>query len=92
MVHFLDTEDWMLMNFYDAIYMITLAKRSSLEALSIRLGKTANYISTQKSRGSSPKVDTASKIAEACGYVLCAIPNESVPESAYVLGSPVEEA
>ena len=66
------------MNFYDAVYGITLDQGTSMEKLSIRLEKSPNYISASKGRGSLPKVDNAAMILDGLDYVLCAVPNEDV--------------
>ena len=79
------------MDFYDIIYSIAIRKKMSLENLSLKFGKTANYIYSQRSRGSSPKVDTAAKLVSICGYKLCAIPNDKVPKDTYVVSVPSED-
>lgn len=79
------------MEFYEIIQSIAIRSKTSLEQVSLKFGKTANYISSQKSRGSSPKVDTAAKLVSTLGYTLCAIPKDSVPEGTYVVNVPENE-
>ena len=79
------------MDFYDIIYSIAVRKKISLENVSLNFGKTANYIYTQKSRGSSPKIDTAAKLLASLGYAICAIPSDAVPEGTYTVSVPVKE-
>lgn len=79
------------MDFYDVVYSIATRKRISLENVSLNFGKTANYIYTQKSRGSSPKIDTAVNLLSSLGYTVCAIPSDTVPKGAYTISAPIEE-
>lgn len=73
------------MKFYDVVYKLAAEKGMSIENLSLKLGKSARYIGGSKSRGSLPKVNNAAMIIDACDYVLCAIPNDEIPESAYII-------
>lgn len=43
------------------------------------LGKTDSYVSNGMARGSSPRCDTMSKMARACGYDLALVPEETFP-------------
>lgn len=80
------------MYFYDIVYTLAAKNQISIENLSLKLGKTASYIPAQKSRRSSPKVDTASTLVSACGYTLCAVPKDEIPESAFVISIKDEES
>ena len=70
------------MEFYDIVYKAAGEQGLSIEKLSLKLGKTSRYIGGSKSRGSLPKVNNAAMILDACGYTLCAIPSDSVPDDA----------
>lgn len=71
-----------MMKFYDIVYMIARESGLSIEKLSLKLGKVSSYIGGSKSRGSLPKVDNAARIVDACGYTLCVVPSDNVPEDA----------
>ncbi len=73
------------MEFYDAVYIAAGKRDITIEKLSLSMGHASNYIASAVSRGSQPKVDTATKILGACDFALCAIPRESVPDEAIVI-------
>ena len=79
------------MEFYDAVYRIAKKKGITIEKISLSLGKTSGFITAQKSRGSKPRIDTAAKILDACGYILCAIPEDEVPNWVIEIDGPVVE-
>ena len=70
------------MKFYDIVYALAQKNSTSIENLSLKLGRGPNYICGAKSRGSLPKVDNAAMIVDACGYTLCVVPSDNVPEDA----------
>lgn len=80
-----------VVEFYDAVYHIAWLKETTLEKLSLGMGHTAGYVTRQKSRGSLPRIDTAIKILDACGYELCAVPKGEAPENAIMIDPPAEE-
>ena len=53
--------------------------------IGLDMGKTKNYISQTMSRGSTPKADTLAHMLKVCGYSLCAIPSDCVPDDALVI-------
>lgn len=59
----------------------------SLNRLSRAAGHGDNYISAMLSRGSSPQLNTVVNLLNVCGYVLCAVPRDSVPSNALVIDS-----
>lgn len=73
------------MEFYDAVYQAAWQNGLTMEQLSQKLGHTATYITSAKSRGSLPKVNNAAKILDACEYTLCAVPKGSVPDDAITI-------
>ena len=52
------------------------------------LGKSDPYLNSTLSRGSIPRADTLSAICAVCGFTLCAIPSDSVPDTALVIDAP----
>jgi hypothetical protein len=78
------------MEFYDAVYRAVGIRDMTIDGLSLKMGHTSTYITSSKSRGSLPKVDTAVKILDACDFALCAIPKESIPDCAIVIERPEE--
>ena len=79
------------MEFYDALYSIAREQGISVEALSLKIGRVSSFITSSKSRGSKPKVDTAARMVDGCDYVLCAIPSKKVPKCAVVIDGTVVE-
>ena len=78
------------MEFYDAVYHVAWLKGKAVYEIGLGLGHTSSYIAGQKSRMSSPRVDTAVRILEFCGYKLCAVPEDNVPEDAIVIDNQEE--
>ena len=64
------------------------AKRAGLGTTELcsRIGRSGSYLAATASRGSTPKANNLAEMLEACGYALCAVPKEDVPESAIVIG------
>lgn len=73
------------MKFYDIVYEIARNDGLSIERLSLKLGRGPNYVGGAKNRGSLPKVDNAAMIVDACGYALCVVPKDEVPDGAYIV-------
>ena len=79
------------MQFYDALYRIAAENGLTFDKLSLKMGHTSSYISAPKSRGSVPKVSNAVKMVAECGYVICAIPKDKVPDNAIEIDGPETE-
>lgn len=79
------------MQFYDALYRIAAENGLTFDRLSLKIGYTSSYISSSKSRGSIPKVDSAIKMVSGCDHAICAIPNGKVPDNAIVIDVPETE-
>lgn len=73
------------MNFYDMLYKIAKENGMTFERLSWKLGHSASYIGGSKSRGSLPRIDNAARIIDACGYTLCVVPKDNVPDGAMTI-------
>ena len=73
------------MEFYDAVYVAAGKRDMTIEGLSLSMGHNASYIANAVSRGSQPRVDTATKILDACDFAMCVLPKESVPDEAIVI-------
>lgn len=54
----------------------------SAYAISKSMGKTQGYIANAKARGTSPTAATLEGAARACGYRLCIVPADELPDSA----------
>lgn len=59
-----------------------------MEQVAARLGKSRAYVSNGKSRGSDPSTGNAAAMLNACGYVLAALPADSVPPDALTIDAP----
>ena len=57
----------------------------SLYRASKDLGKSSRYINSIITRGSTPNTDTLVKMLEVCGYSLCAVPSDKIPEYAIII-------
>ena len=57
----------------------------SMSRVSLALGHPRAYVSSGESRGSVPRVDTYAAMLGVCGYALCAVPVDDVPDSALVI-------
>lgn len=73
------------MNFYEVLYEIARKKNVGIAELAKSIGRSRTYIMVQKSRNSLPIVSTASRLAHALGYKLCFVPDDSVPDDAYII-------
>lgn len=76
------------MGFYDVLSSAAAAAGVSESAIGRNLGCASNYVARSKSRGSVPSVDNAAAMLGACGYVLAAVPRDSVPPDALVIDAP----
>lgn len=74
-------------NFWDVL--LTAVYRNGLTAAAVceKLGLSRAYISKGKGTNTTPLVDTAARLLGACGYVLAALPGDSVPPDALVIQS-----
>ena len=79
------------MKTYDAIRIAARNAGMSLRGLGRAYGKTDGYIVSAISRGNTPKTDTTAGILATCGYALCAVPADNVPEDALVIDPPATE-
>lgn len=52
------------------------------------MGKAATYVATMAGKGSTPRVDTAARMADVLGYALALVPVGDVPASAIVIDAP----
>jgi len=70
------------MNFWETLY--TAANNSGVPTTHIgpKLGLSREYVSVGKSNGVDPGTMTAARLLGACGYVLAALPADSVPADA----------
>lgn len=60
----------------------------SASAIGPMLGKSKNYVSNRRSRGSVPLVTSAAAMLGACGYALVAMPASDVPRDALIIDAP----
>ena len=73
------------MEFYRIVKHIAVKQKLTQEEICRRMGRSKRYLSANMARKSIPKVDSAAAIAKACGYELCVVPADEVPESAFVI-------
>lgn len=73
------------MDAFGAVKAAAAESGLSMYSVSKALGKNTGYMATAISRGSSPRSDTLASMANACGYSLCLVPSDAVPESAFVI-------
>jgi len=73
------------MNFWAVLYQA--AKRSHVNTTDIgpKLGLSRGYISAQKTKGIDTSVSNAARLLGVCGFSLCAIPSDKVPDEALVI-------
>ena len=73
------------MSFWAVLYQA--AKRSNVRTTEIgpKLGLNRSYVSAQKSANVDTSVSNAAKLLSVCGFTLCAIPSDKVPDDALVI-------
>ena len=73
------------MNYWEVLY--TAADNVGVNTTDIgpKLGMSRGYISAAKAKGAIPSVSNAARFLGACGYALCAVPDDDIPESALVI-------
>ena len=49
------------------------------------LGSDSAYVAKIANRGSVPRCDTMARMLDVCGYSLCAIPTDKIPNDAIVI-------
>lgn len=69
----------------DAVKEAASRTGTPITAIGPAIGKTKTYVSSIAGKESRPRCDTLVSMLGACGYKLCAIPRDSVPESAIVI-------
>ena len=57
----------------------------SLRQMSIKIGQMDNRIANMLNRGSIPRADTMARICATCGFRLCVVPIDSIPNDAYII-------
>ena len=75
----------------DALKQAAAAAGVPITHIGPALGKAPNYVNNSSSRGSTPRCDTMAAMLSVCGYALCAIPREDIPESAIELDGTKKE-
>ena len=55
-----------------------------------KIGRSYSYFAATVSRGSTPKADNLAAMFKACGYTLCAVPDNRVPKSAIAIDPNIE--
>lgn len=53
--------------------------------IGVSMGKARTYANTAISKGATPQADTLAKMLGVCGYALCAVPDDEIPEHAIVI-------
>lgn len=68
--------------FYDVLEKASVHSGMSYRTISSKLGRVPNYIAVMRNKGRIPSVDNAAALLDVCGYALCAIPENEIPENA----------
>ena len=73
------------MNFWNVLYKV--AKKSGCNTTDIgpKMGLSRGYISSCKTQNVTPLIDNAIRMLDVCGYSLCAIPSDEIPDNAFVV-------
>ena len=73
------------MNYWKALY--TAADNVGVNTTEIgpKLGMSRGYIAAAKAKDASPSVSNAARFLGVCGYALCAVPDDEIPEHALVI-------
>jgi len=73
------------MGFWAVLYQA--AKRSKVRTTDIgpKLGLSRGFVSACKTQNVEPKIYNAARLLSVCGFTLCAIPSEKVPDDALVI-------
>ena len=61
------------------------ASGKTLSQIGVEMGKSRQYVNAIETRGSTPNANTLAQMLDVCGWSLCALPNEQVPEAALVV-------
>ena len=73
------------MQYYDALLEAVNRSGQTLKETSLRMGRSETYINAGKTRNSVPNLSNAVEAFNACGYALCAVLKEQIPNDAIVL-------
>jgi len=74
-----------IMNAMQALKTVAKNEGIPLAHIGRKMGLADNYVNKTINRNSVPRVDTMAKMLDVCGYALCAIPKESIPDDAIVI-------
>lgn len=69
----------------DAVKLAASNNDMALRQIGITLGKSAQYVTSTVTQGSTPKADTLSRMLGVCGYSLCAVPDSLVTDEMIVI-------
>ena len=79
------------MELWDVVNKVKADSGLSDRALSERLRRSSGYFSALKAQNKDPQTSTVVRILGACGYVLAALPGDSVPPDALVIQSGADD-
>lgn len=79
------------MDFCEVIKAVSAATGISMRTISRKMGKNDSYVGGMLTRNSDPLTANAATMLNKCGYMLCALPVDQVPEDALVI-SPRDQA
>lgn len=71
----------------DAVKQAASNKGIALRQIGLTLGKSAQYVTSTITQGSTPKADTLARMLDVCGYGLYAIPYDNAPSDALQITS-----
>lgn len=69
----------------DALREVAKRTNKSFTRIGLEIGSERSYMCNTERRHSSPQANTLAKMLATCGYVLCAVPNENMPEDALII-------
>ena len=76
------------MNYWGILYAAANNAGVPTTKIGPNLGLSRGYVAACKAQGVTPGLDTAARLLGACGYVLAAVPADSVPDGALVVDAP----
>ena len=53
--------------------------------IGVSMGKARTYVNTAIAKNAIPQCDTMARMLDVCGYSLCAIPTDKIPNDAIVI-------
>lgn len=71
----------------DAILEIINKQDKPAYRVGVDAGYSRSYIGAAKTQGKTPTVEATARLLGVCGYTLCAVPDDDIPDGALVIDS-----